>query len=87
MFCENDNEMLKHFAKSFGIFGYIVQYGCWTHCVFEYIGDFVIVSQEEGRRKSVCLYVKFAYSVVGERIEMPYFFISTLLRTKRTTDL
>lgn len=37
--------MLKHFAKSVGIFGYVIQYGCWTHCVFEYIGDFVIVSQ------------------------------------------
>lgn len=36
--------MLRRFAKTIGIFGYVVQYGCWTHCVFEYIGDFVIVS-------------------------------------------
>ncbi|XP_037043480.1 mitochondrial inner membrane protease subunit 1 [Bradysia coprophila] len=36
--------MLKRFAKTIGVFGYVIQYGCWTHCVFEYIGDFVICS-------------------------------------------
>lgn len=31
-------------AKVLGVVGYLIQYGCITHCAFEYIGDFVIVS-------------------------------------------
>ncbi|KAJ9581991.1 hypothetical protein L9F63_003681 [Diploptera punctata] len=29
-------------AKFVGVVGYIVQYGCVTHCALEYLGDFVI---------------------------------------------
>lgn len=39
--------MLRRFAKAVGVFGYVIQYGCWTHCVCEYICDFVIVSRVE----------------------------------------
>lgn len=37
--------MLKYITKATGIVGYIIQYGCWTHCTFEYIGDFVVVNE------------------------------------------
>ena len=36
--------MYKFLSKALGICGYIVQYGCITHCTFEYLGDFVVVS-------------------------------------------
>lgn len=35
--------MLKFLSKSAGIAGYVIQYGCITHCTFEYIGDLVLV--------------------------------------------
>jgi hypothetical protein len=31
-------------TKVVGVLAYMVQYGCITHCVLEYIGDFVIVN-------------------------------------------
>jgi hypothetical protein len=31
-------------AKLVGVLAYMVQYGCITHCVLEYVGDFVIVN-------------------------------------------
>ncbi|XP_049277706.1 mitochondrial inner membrane protease subunit 1 [Anopheles funestus] len=34
--------MFKFLSKALGVCGYIVQYGCITHCTFEYIGDFVV---------------------------------------------
>lgn len=34
--------MYKFLSKALGICGYIVQYGCITHCTFEYLGDFVV---------------------------------------------
>lgn len=36
--------MFKFLSKVAGICGYVVQYGCITHCTFEYLGDFVVVS-------------------------------------------
>lgn len=38
------SNMFKYLSKAAGLVGYIIQYGCLTHCTFEYIGDFVIVS-------------------------------------------
>nr|CAD7400579.1 unnamed protein product [Timema poppensis] len=32
----------KRAAKLAGLVGYVIQYGCITHCVFEYVGDFVV---------------------------------------------
>ncbi|XP_058130594.1 mitochondrial inner membrane protease subunit 1 [Anopheles ziemanni] len=34
--------MFKFVSKAIGVCGYIIQYGCITHCTFEYIGDFVV---------------------------------------------
>uniref|UniRef100_A0A182J9K8 Mitochondrial inner membrane protease subunit n=1 Tax=Anopheles atroparvus TaxID=41427 RepID=A0A182J9K8_ANOAO len=34
--------MFKFISKALGVCGYIIQYGCITHCTFEYIGDFVV---------------------------------------------
>ncbi|EDS28676.1 mitochondrial inner membrane protease subunit [Culex quinquefasciatus] len=34
--------MFKFLSKAAGVFGYVVQYGCLTHCTFEYLGDFVV---------------------------------------------
>lgn len=34
--------MFKFLSKVVGICGYVVQYGCITHCTFEYLGDFVV---------------------------------------------
>ncbi|XP_055638997.1 mitochondrial inner membrane protease subunit 1 [Toxorhynchites rutilus septentrionalis] len=34
--------MFKVLSKLAGICGYVVQYGCITHCTFEYLGDFVV---------------------------------------------
>uniref|UniRef100_A0A1Q3F9C4 Mitochondrial inner membrane protease subunit n=1 Tax=Culex tarsalis TaxID=7177 RepID=A0A1Q3F9C4_CULTA len=34
--------MFKFLSKAAGVFGYVVQYGCITHCTFEYLGDFVV---------------------------------------------
>ncbi|KXJ80152.1 mitochondrial inner membrane protease subunit 1 [Aedes albopictus] len=34
--------MFKFLSKVAGICGYVVQYGCITHCTFEYLGDFVV---------------------------------------------
>lgn len=35
---------MKNFVFKFvGTLGYIVQCGCVAHCVFEYLGDFVLV--------------------------------------------
>uniref|UniRef100_A0A182NRX7 Mitochondrial inner membrane protease subunit n=1 Tax=Anopheles dirus TaxID=7168 RepID=A0A182NRX7_9DIPT len=34
--------MFKFLSKAVGVCGYIIQYGCITHCTFEYIGDFVV---------------------------------------------
>ncbi|XP_053698329.1 mitochondrial inner membrane protease subunit 1 [Sabethes cyaneus] len=34
--------MFKTLAKIAGICSYVIQYGCVTHCAFEYIGDFVV---------------------------------------------
>ncbi|XP_055586141.1 mitochondrial inner membrane protease subunit 1 [Uranotaenia lowii] len=34
--------MFKVLSKVVGICGYVVQYGCLTHCTFEYLGDFVV---------------------------------------------
>uniref|UniRef100_A0A182JUT0 Mitochondrial inner membrane protease subunit n=1 Tax=Anopheles christyi TaxID=43041 RepID=A0A182JUT0_9DIPT len=34
--------MYKFLSKALGVCGYFVQYGCITHCTFEYIGDFVV---------------------------------------------
>ncbi|XP_052870321.1 mitochondrial inner membrane protease subunit 1 [Anopheles cruzii] len=34
--------MFKFVSKALGVCGYIIQYGCITHCTFEYIGDFVV---------------------------------------------
>lgn len=31
-------------TKLAGVLAYMVQYGCITHCVLEYVGDFVIVN-------------------------------------------
>lgn len=36
--------MFKFLSKAAGVFGYVIQYGCLTHCTFEYLGDFVVVS-------------------------------------------
>ncbi|XP_035775463.1 mitochondrial inner membrane protease subunit 1-like [Anopheles albimanus] len=33
---------LKILSKALGVCGYVIQYGCITHCTFEYIGDFVV---------------------------------------------
>ncbi|XP_076255330.1 mitochondrial inner membrane protease subunit 1-like [Rhynchophorus ferrugineus] len=36
---------MKNFVSKFiGTLGYVIQYGCVAHCVFEYIGDFVLCS-------------------------------------------
>lgn len=35
--------MFKFLSKTAGLVGYVIQYGCLTHCTFEYIGDFVVV--------------------------------------------
>lgn len=34
--------MFRFVSKALGVCGYIIQYGCITHCTFEYIGDFVV---------------------------------------------
>lgn len=34
----------KFIGKSVGFLGYALQYACLTHCTFEYVGDFVMVS-------------------------------------------
>ncbi|XP_065095659.1 mitochondrial inner membrane protease subunit 1 [Ochlerotatus camptorhynchus] len=34
--------MFKFLSKVVGVCGYVVQYGCITHCTFEYLGDFVV---------------------------------------------
>ncbi|XP_058461033.1 mitochondrial inner membrane protease subunit 1 [Malaya genurostris] len=34
--------MFKTLSKVAGICGYVIQYGCITHCTFEYLGDFVV---------------------------------------------
>ncbi|XP_050100625.1 mitochondrial inner membrane protease subunit 1 [Anopheles aquasalis] len=34
--------VLKFLSKALGVCGYVIQYGCITHCTFEYIGDFVV---------------------------------------------
>ncbi|XP_055543963.1 mitochondrial inner membrane protease subunit 1 [Wyeomyia smithii] len=34
--------MLKTLSKIVGFCGYVIQYGCITHCTFEYLGDFVV---------------------------------------------
>ncbi|KAL5277209.1 IMMP1L family protein [Megaselia abdita] len=36
--------MLRFLSKAAGAAGYVIQYGCLTHCVFEYVGDFVVCS-------------------------------------------
>jgi hypothetical protein len=41
-------------AKVVGVLAYMVQYGCMTHCVLEYVGDFVIVN-----RFILLMYVKY----------------------------
>ncbi|XP_049532353.1 mitochondrial inner membrane protease subunit 1 [Anopheles darlingi] len=33
---------LNLLSKALGVCGYVIQYGCITHCTFEYIGDFVV---------------------------------------------
>lgn len=38
--------MFKYLSKAIGIAGYVIQYGCITHCTFEYLGDFVVVSNK-----------------------------------------
>ncbi|XP_069030743.1 mitochondrial inner membrane protease subunit 1 isoform X2 [Embiotoca jacksoni] len=35
--------MFRHvLGKTLGFVGYTIQYGCITHCAFEYIGEFVV---------------------------------------------
>lgn len=34
----------KFIGKTCGFLGYALQYACITHCAFEYLGDFVMVS-------------------------------------------
>ncbi|KOB64975.1 putative IMP1 inner mitochondrial membrane peptidase-like protein [Operophtera brumata] len=34
----------RFLGKTCGFMGYFVQYACFTHCTFEYIGDFVMCS-------------------------------------------
>lgn len=38
--------MWKFLSKSVGVFGMALQYGCIAHCTFEYLGDFVVVSDD-----------------------------------------
>lgn len=40
----NKMAFVKFLAKSCGFVGYFVQTVCITHCAFEYVGDFVMVS-------------------------------------------
>lgn len=39
---------LKFVGKTCGFVGYVFQYACITHCTFEYLGDFVMVSSKTG---------------------------------------
>ncbi|XP_058813029.1 mitochondrial inner membrane protease subunit 1 [Topomyia yanbarensis] len=41
-FTDSILKMYKTLSKIAGIGGYIIQYGCITHCTFEYLGDFVV---------------------------------------------
>lgn len=36
--------MFKFLSRAIGFTGYVIQYGCITHCTFEYLGDFVMCS-------------------------------------------
>ncbi|KAJ8922697.1 hypothetical protein NQ315_007730 [Exocentrus adspersus] len=36
--------MKKFILSTIGSVGYIVKYGCVAHCMFEYVGDFVLCS-------------------------------------------
>lgn len=39
--------MLKGLSRLTGFAGYALQYACWTHVTFEYVGDLVCVSLAE----------------------------------------
>lgn len=36
--------MYKFTVKTAAFVGCVIKYGCYAHCTFEYVGDFVVVS-------------------------------------------
>lgn len=77
--------MFKFLSKVVGICGYVVQYGCITHCTFEYLGDFVVV-------RSFCNYVikmgevecTLLFQCVGPSME-PTLYTNNILITDRVS--
>lgn len=43
-------EMHKFAEKAVGFVANVFQYGLYAHCTFEYVGDFVVVSEKSGNR-------------------------------------
>lgn len=41
----------KHVYKVLSMLGVTLQYACVTHCAFEYIGEFVVVSKKREENK------------------------------------
>lgn len=57
--------MFKFLSKSAGLIGYVIQYGCLTHCTFEYLGDFVVVIIKKKKLKlRLCLHNIYFFLVL-----------------------